>query len=198
MVEEVRQPCLDIDSGKFAAAHNRVHHGRILCRIVILAEEIILARQHNDTLPILDKIGVYPVPAVDDIAAQAVVVSNRIVDGLAYWTLGMDLGDLVLEPYLKRLKYGDRKTHAEIPALIACQILVIGLAFDLIQEADLFYGVLRACRVIAHTPIEPASRMGPAVKAQDPVLAFIIVVHGIAVRLERAPEVCEQPQSHVL
>lgn len=40
--------------------------------------------------------------------------------------------------------------------------------------------------------------MGPAVKAQDPSLAFIIVVHGIAVRLERAPEVCEQSQRHVL
>ena len=44
VVKEVRQPCLDIDSGKFAAAHNRVHHGRILCRIVVLAEEVILAR----------------------------------------------------------------------------------------------------------------------------------------------------------
>ena len=120
MVKEVRQPCLDIDSGKFAAAHNRVHHGRILCRIVILSEEIILARQHNDTLPILDKIGDYPVPAVDDIAAQAVVVGNRIVDGLAYWTLGMDLGDLVLEPYLKRLKDRDRKTHAEVQSLVVC------------------------------------------------------------------------------
>ena len=40
--------------------------------------------------------------------------------------------------------------------------------------------------------------MGPAVKALEPGLAFIIVVHGIVVRLERAPEVCEQPQRHVL
>lgn len=110
VVKEVRQPCLDIDSGKFAAAHNRVHHGRILCCIVVLAEEVVLARQRNDTLPVLNKIGVDSVPAVDDITAQAVVVGDRIVDGLA----------------------------------------------------------------------------------------FIIVVHGIAVRLERAPEVCKQPQSHVL
>ena len=45
MVKEVRQPCLDIDSGKFAAtAHNRVHHGGILCRIVILAR---LCLQHH-------------------------------------------------------------------------------------------------------------------------------------------------------
>lgn len=40
--------------------------------------------------------------------------------------------------------------------------------------------------------------MSPAVKAQDPVLAFIIVVHGIAVSLECALEVCDQPQRHVL
>ena len=93
VVKEVRQPCLDIDSGKFAAAHNRVHHGRILCCIVILAEEVVLARQRNDTLPVLDKIGVYPVPAVDDIAALAVVVVfDRIVDGLAYRPFGKDLG----------------------------------------------------------------------------------------------------------
>lgn len=92
VVKEVRQPCLDIDSGKFAAVHNRIPHGRILCCIVILAEEVVLARQRNDALPVLDKIGVYPVPAVDDIAAQAVVVVDRIVDGLAYRTLGKDLG----------------------------------------------------------------------------------------------------------
>ena len=91
VVKEVRQPCLDIDSGKIAAAHNRVHHGRILCRIVILAEEIIFARQRNDTLPVLDKVGVYPVPAVDDLVAQAVVVVDRIVDGLAYRTLGKNI-----------------------------------------------------------------------------------------------------------
>lgn len=92
VVKEVRQPCLDIDSGKFAAAHNRIHHGGILGRIVVLAEEVILARKRNDTLPVLDKIGVYPVPSADDIAAQAVVVDDRIVDGLAYWTLWKDLG----------------------------------------------------------------------------------------------------------
>ena len=112
VVKGVRQPCLDIDSGKFAAAHDRVHHGRILCRIVILAEEVVLARQRNDTLPVLDKVGVYPVPAVDDIAAQAAVVVDRIVDGLA---------------------------------------------LNLIQETDLFDGILRACRVIVHAPVEPAS-----------------------------------------
>ena len=78
MVKEVRQPCLGIDSGKFAAAHHRVHHGGILDRIVVLA------RQRNWTLLVLNKIGVYPVSAVDDIAAQAVVVGNRIVDGLAF------------------------------------------------------------------------------------------------------------------
>lgn len=153
MVKEVRQPCFDIDSGKFAAAHHRVHHGGIFSRIVVLAEEVVLARQRDWTLPVLDKVGVYPVPAVDDIAAQAVVVVDRLVDGFA---------------------------------------------LNLIQEADLFDGMLRACRVIVHAPVEPASRMGPAVKAQDPILAFIIVVHGIAVRLERAPEVCEQPQRHIL
>ena len=74
VVKEVRQPYLDIDSCKFAAAHNRVHHGRILCRIVVLAEEVVLARQRNDTLPVLDKVCVYPVPAVNYIAAQAAVV----------------------------------------------------------------------------------------------------------------------------
>lgn len=108
--QEVRQPCFDIDSGKFAAAHNCVHHSRILCRTVVFAEEVILARQCDWTLPVLDKIGVYPVPAVDDIAAQAVVVGDRIVDGLAYRTFGKDLGRLVLEPYFKRLKCRDRKT----------------------------------------------------------------------------------------
>lgn len=87
MVKEVRQPCLDIDSGKFAAAHNRINHGGI----VVLAEEVILARQRNDTLPVLDKIGVYPVPAVDDIAAQAVVVGDRIFDSPAYGLLGRTL-----------------------------------------------------------------------------------------------------------
>lgn len=84
MVKEVRQPCLGIDSGKFAAAHHRVHHGGILGRIVVLAEEVVLARQRNWTLLVLNKIGVYPVSAVDDIAAQAVVVGNRIVDGHAF------------------------------------------------------------------------------------------------------------------
>lgn len=59
---------------------------------MILAEEVVLARQRNDTMPVLNKIGVCPVPAVDDIAAQAVVVVDRIVDGLAYRTLGKDLG----------------------------------------------------------------------------------------------------------
>ena len=142
VVKDVRQPFLDIDSCKFAAAHHRVHHGGILGRIVVLAEEVVLARQRDWTLPVLNKIGVYPVPAVDDIAAQAVVVGNRIVDGLAYRTLGKNFGRLVLEPYFKHLKYRDRKTHAEIPALIACKVLVISLAFDFIQETDLFYGVL--------------------------------------------------------
>lgn len=74
VVKEVRQPCFDIDSGKFAAAHHRVHHGGIFSRIVVLSEEVVLARQRDWTLPVLDKVGVYPVPAVDDIAAQAVVV----------------------------------------------------------------------------------------------------------------------------
>ena len=91
VVKEVRQPCLDIDSGKFAAAHNRIHHGGILGCIVVLAEEVILARQRNDTLPVLDKIGVYPVPAVDDIAAHAVVVGDRIVDSPAHGLLGRTL-----------------------------------------------------------------------------------------------------------
>lgn len=68
VVKEVRQPCLDIDSGKFAAAHHRVHHGGILGCIVVLAEEVILASQRNRTLPVLNKIGVYPALAVDDIA----------------------------------------------------------------------------------------------------------------------------------
>ena len=149
VVKEVRQPCLDIDSGKSAPAHNRVHHGGILGRIVVLAEEVILVRQRDWTLPVLDKVGVYPVPAVDDLAAQAVIVVDLIVDGLAYRTLGNDLGGLVLEPYFKRLKYGDRKTHAEVPALIACQVLVIGLALNLIQEVDLFDGIFRARRVWA-------------------------------------------------
>ena len=124
---------------------------------MVLAEEVVLAHQRDLTLPVLDKVGVYLIPAVDDIAVQAVGVGDRIVDGLAYRTLGKNLGGLVLEPYFKRLKYGDRKTHAEVPALIACKVLVIGLAFDLIQESDLFHCVLRACRVIAHTPVEPAA-----------------------------------------
>lgn len=74
VVKEVRQPCFDIDSDKFAAAHNCVHHSRILGRIVVLAEEVILASQSDWTLSVLDKVGVYPVPAVDDITAQAGVV----------------------------------------------------------------------------------------------------------------------------
>ena len=39
VIKEVRQPCLDIDSDKSAAAHHRVHHGGI----VVLAEEVVLA-----------------------------------------------------------------------------------------------------------------------------------------------------------
>lgn len=44
------------------------------------------------TLSVLNKVGVYPEPAIDDIAAQSVVVFGRIVDGLAYRTLGKDQG----------------------------------------------------------------------------------------------------------
>lgn len=87
-----------------------LHSGYHFCCISRFRLQVVLARQRNDTLPVLNKIGVDSVPAVDEITAQAVVVGDRIVDGLA----------------------------------------------------------------------------------------FIIVVHGIAVRLERAPEVCKQPQSHVL
>ena len=96
VVKEVRQPCLDIDSGKFAATHNCVHHSRILCRIVVLAEEVVLARQRDWTLPVLDKVGVYPVPAVDDIVALAVVVGDRIADALPIGLLGRTLGDSFL------------------------------------------------------------------------------------------------------
>lgn len=69
MVKVVRQLCLDIDSGKFAAAHHRVHLCRILCRIVVLAEEVVLERPRDWTLSVLNKVGVNPVPTVDDIAA---------------------------------------------------------------------------------------------------------------------------------
>ena len=55
---------------------------------MVLAEEVVLARQCDWMLPVLNKIGVYPVPTIDDITAQAVVVDDRIVDGLAYRTLG--------------------------------------------------------------------------------------------------------------
>ena len=75
-------------------------------------------------------------------------MGERIVDGLAYRTLEKDLGSLVLEPYFKRMKDRERKTHAKVLSLVVCQVLVIGLAFDLIQEANLFYGALRACRVM--------------------------------------------------
>lgn len=80
VVKEVRQPCLDIDSDKSAAAHNRVHHSGILGRIVVLAEEVILVRQRDLTLPVLDKVGVYPVPAVEDITEQTVVVGDCVVN----------------------------------------------------------------------------------------------------------------------
>lgn len=51
VVKEVRQTFLDINSSKFAAPHYRVNHGGILCRIVVLAEEIVLTRlcwQYNN------------------------------------------------------------------------------------------------------------------------------------------------------
>lgn len=51
VVKEVRQTFLDINSSKFAAPHHRVNHGGILCRIVALAEEIVLMRlcwQYNN------------------------------------------------------------------------------------------------------------------------------------------------------
>lgn len=51
VVKEVRQTFLDINSSKFAAPHHRVNHGGILCRIVVLAEEIVLTRlcwQYNN------------------------------------------------------------------------------------------------------------------------------------------------------
>lgn len=64
MIKEVCQPCLDIDSCKFAASHHRVHHGGILGRIVVLAEAVVLARQRDLTLPVLDKVGVYLIPAL--------------------------------------------------------------------------------------------------------------------------------------
>lgn len=107
MVKEVRQPCLDIDSGKFAADHNRVHHGRILCRIVVLAEEIILARQCDWTLPVLDKIGVYSVPAVDDIAAQAVIVGDCIVDNTQIAEIGDNVELAVGCKVIGRIKIGN-------------------------------------------------------------------------------------------
>lgn len=107
MVKEVRQPRLDIDSGKFAAAHNRVHHGRILCRIVVLAEEVILARQCDWTLPVLDKIGVYSVPAVDDIAAQAVIVGDCIVDNTQIAEIGDNVELAVGCNVIGRIKIGN-------------------------------------------------------------------------------------------
>ncbi len=107
MVKEVRQPCLDIDSGKFAAAHNRVHHGRILCRIVVLAEEVILARQCDWTLPVLDKIGVYSVPAVDNIAAQAVIVGDCMVDNTQIAEIGDNVELAVGCKVIGRIKIGN-------------------------------------------------------------------------------------------
>lgn len=58
---------------------------------MVLADEVVLTRQRDWTLPVLYKVGVYPVPAVDDIAAQAVVVGDRIVDSLAYGLMGRTL-----------------------------------------------------------------------------------------------------------
>lgn len=107
MVKEVRQPCLDIDSGKFAAAHNRVHHGRILCRIVVLPEEVILARQCDWTLPVLDKIGVYSVPAVDDIAARVVIVGDCIVDNTQIAEIGDNVELAVGCKVIGRIKIGN-------------------------------------------------------------------------------------------
>ena len=107
MVKEVRPPCLDIDSGKFAATHNCVHHGGIICRIVVLAEEVILARQRNDTLPVLNKIGVYPVLAVDDIAAQTVVVGELIVDNTQISEIGDNVEFAVGCKVIGRLKIGN-------------------------------------------------------------------------------------------
>lgn len=107
MVKKVRQPCLDIDSGKFAAAHNRVHHGRILCRIVVLAEEVILARQCDWTLPVLDKIGVYSVPAVDNIAAQAVIVGDCMVDNTQIAEIGDNVELAVGCKVIGRIKIGN-------------------------------------------------------------------------------------------
>lgn len=112
MVKEVRQPCLDIDSGKFAAAHNRVHHGRILCRIVVLAEEVILARQCDWTLPVLDKIGVYSVPAVDNIAAQAVIVGDCMVDNTQIAEIGDNVELAVGCKVIGRIKIGNNVTVA--------------------------------------------------------------------------------------
>jgi len=81
MVKEVRHPCLDIDSGKFSAAHNRAHHGCILGLIVVLAEEVVLRVIETGLCPFSTRlVSIYPAPTIEDITEQTVVVDDCIVN----------------------------------------------------------------------------------------------------------------------
>ena len=96
VVKEERQPCLDINSGKFSAAHNRVHHDCILGCIVVLAEEVVLRVSETGLCPFSTKlVSIYPAPAIEDITEQTVVVGDCIVNA----SLNIKLNEKVYQAY---------------------------------------------------------------------------------------------------
>jgi len=66
--EEVVQPFADVDLCQFAASHEGVDDSRVLCCIVVSAEEIVLASQSQRPHAVLDEVVVNLVPAVSGIA----------------------------------------------------------------------------------------------------------------------------------
>ena len=70
MGEEVVQPLADIDLRHFAASHEGVDDGCVLCSVVVPAEEIVLPADSQRSDTVLNKIVVYLVPAVGDVALQ--------------------------------------------------------------------------------------------------------------------------------
>lgn len=85
---------------------------------MVLAEEIVLARECDRSLPVLDQIRVNLVSSVSQVSAQAVIVLKRIVYGFPDRTLREDLRGFVHEPCLEALKYLGGKSQAKFFSLV--------------------------------------------------------------------------------
>lgn len=66
--EEMVKPLAAVDLRQFAASHEDVDEGGILGRIVVAAEEIVLASQGQRTHAVLDEVVVYLVAALGGVA----------------------------------------------------------------------------------------------------------------------------------